>query len=133
MSISTRFLLGGFYLANLLAFFIGSITRPHFAQMFSHGHEFLSRGNQFALLVVLSAAVSVLAVTFTRLRMLALAAAAINAFYAVGGLLLFGIFFIEPGGFGKPTEEDPFVMLCVIFVPAVATMAFYGSYRRGGA
>jgi hypothetical protein len=72
VSTSARFLLGGFYLANLLAFFIGSL--------FSHGHEFLSRGNQFSLLLVLSAAVSVLAVTFTRPRMLALAAAAINAF-----------------------------------------------------
>jgi hypothetical protein len=131
MPISTRLLLGGFYGAALLSLLLPFPSHRGIALPWEHGAQFFFQTYRFPLALALSLMLNILAIVFTRQRVLVLAAAAVNAFYALGGLAFAAWLFVMPGGFGRLDPQDPYIFLCVMFVPAVAAMSFYGAYSAG--
>ena len=131
MPISTRLLLGGFYGAAFLSLLLPFPSRHGIALPWEHGTQFFFQTYRFPLVLALSLVLNILAILFTRQKLLALAAAAVNAFYAIGGLAFAVWIFVMLGGIGRLDPQDPYIFLCVVFVPAVAALSFYGVYSSG--
>jgi hypothetical protein len=124
---STRVLLGGYYVALAPTFAAGFEHPRHFD--FSHWGQFLSRTNTLALALIGSIGVSLVAVIIPNNRFLVLTAATINIFYAVGGIALIVWLLLLPGFQGWSAAEDPILILGLVFVPGVAAVCFYRTYR----
>jgi hypothetical protein len=129
MSKSTRFLLGGYYGAAVVSLILPLRFRRQYLLPWEHDAQFFLQAHRLELALLLSLAVCLIALLWVNHRLLALAAAGINASYAVGGVSLFAWFIAVPGGFGLIRAEDAYIFLCVIYVPVVAAISFFHSYR----
>ncbi len=122
MPISTRVLLGSFYLAVMAAIVAAFFHRPYVSA------RFLSDGSLIALALFASATLCLLAVIFAHSKPLTLVAMAVSIFYALSGLVLVAAFLravlLRHSGFDV---DDPFRML-LFLVPLLATFAFYRGY-----
>ena len=126
----TRVLLAGFYVAVLALILIVLMTDIHSRQLFEPA-RLLSSMNRFSFTVAASLILCLLALTFDHQRVLLLAAAGANAFYALGGFVLL-IWPLMRGRIGTIDPEDPLLFLFLVFVPAVAATAFFSHYQAIG-
>ena len=129
MPASTRFLLGGYYGLVLLSLLLPYPPRHHFVLSWDHRAQYFSQTHRAGLVLLLSLLLCLIAILWIRQRLLTFTAAVINGFYAVGGFALFVWFLLMPGGYGAVVPEDAYIFLCAIFVPVVAAISFYESYR----
>jgi hypothetical protein len=126
MATSTRLLLGGFYLAAIVSLFL---PNGHSINLPWHGWHFFVQTHRFELALSTTILVSLAAILFTGQRVLALVAAIVNGFYALGSFALLLRGFLQAGRIGYLDSGTLFLVFGVLFVPAVAAVSFFQMCR----
>jgi hypothetical protein len=132
MTASTRVLLGGFYLATLM-WAATNISHGHFYSfLIDHGPVLIWHLGAPTVLLLVSLLTCLSALLVTKSKVLALVAATINSFYALGGIVLFGwlLALAHIRHFRYHFESnDVYAAYFLIIVPGVAATSFFGTFR----